>query len=117
MSPLVPTFPSAPIPGAHASSPALPGRRTPTNSAPQTPEALHKVAAEFEAQVLSFLIQPLLKDIGASEGASSQLTQQLLSDSIADMIRERGGFGITDIVAQALERISDATGTTPEVQP
>ncbi|MGX9962766.1 rod-binding protein [Roseomonas sp. F4] len=87
---------------------------------PNTPEAMRRVAREFEAQALGALLQPMFQGLDSKGpfggGSAEGQWRPMLVDAIAKDLAKAGGLGIADSVFRELTRLAGAA-TTPSTQP
>jgi Rod binding domain-containing protein len=79
---------------------------------PNTPEAMRRVARDFEAQALGALLQPMFQGLDSKGpfggGAAEGQWRPMLVDAIAKDLAKAGGLGIADSVFRELTRLAAA---------
>lgn len=88
----------------------------PANSqTPSSHSVIEKKAQEFEALVLSQLLQPMFDSVETTalfgEGPEQDAYRTMLNDEFAKAIAQRGGVGVADQVKDALIRLQSSSGT------
>ncbi len=101
------------------STPALPfdtlnPLRSPTAAGAKTPEAIRKVAEDFEAAFLAAMLQPVFAQISTEApfggGQGEAAFKSYMVDAMAKQTAKAGGVGLADAVTRQL---LEQQGLTP----
>ena len=77
------------------------------SAAPRPDPAIDRKAKEFEPVVLSQMLKPIFETVKSSsifggDGGEQEIFKNMMTDTYANAIAERGGLGIADQVKSAL---------------
>ncbi|MCP5363758.1 MAG: rod-binding protein [Hyphomicrobiales bacterium] len=106
---------SDPVIGA-AQFPAVQSPRLPQKT--KDPEAIGKVAKEFEAVFLAQMLQPMFAEMTASApfggGLAEDMWRSMQVEQFGKAIAEQGGIGLADAVAKEMLALQEkAEGQKP----
>jgi Rod binding domain-containing protein len=100
----------------HLGGLAAGGSSTPAGTPADSPEARQGAAAQFEALLISQLLQSMRSSAGGWLGGDDQSTaalQEHAEQMFAQLLAAQGGFGLARLVTQGLERNSQQPPATP----
>jgi Rod binding domain-containing protein len=80
---------------------------TPTVPKDKDPAKIQDAAQQFEALLLGQILESVSKDggwMGSGEDSSSSCANGFAQEQLANMMAKQGGFGISKMIAEGLER-------------